>query len=538
MIQLYFHTLRHLRWQQVTNRLARPFLTRLPVKEVPIGFAKALGRWIEPIEKSNSLLGDSKFCFLGQTHQYSNDFPALRHDRDLWLYNVHYFECLMSSNCKTNKQLGTEWIQKWIDDFGVGSVPAWDPYPTSLRIVNWLKWYLGCGATTGAMLASLSRQVSILINRLEHHLLGNHLFENAKALVFASVCLTPMGGKASKAESLRLLEKCIEDQFLVDGGHFERAPGYHNVLLEGLLDLLNLARAYRYEELQKIVQPVAEKALAWSEIMAHPDGRPPFFNDTNFDIGEPYFRLAQYAEKLGLPVPTQTKASVFLDSTGYARLVSESYQVYCDDAEVGAPYIPGHAHADTLSFELSINGERLVTNTGVSTYENSATRLWERGTSAHNTIQVDGLNSSQVWKSFRVGKRAQVKGISFETNSDQTVLSAKHYGYSKLAGKISVARQWKLDAAGLEIRDRIKGPFQQLQSFLYLSPGVVVEPRAGGREVKAVMPCGTNVYLSISTGEIEIINGYWSPAFGVRLARLGIVIHSSEKENLICIRHE
>ena len=61
-----------------------------------------------------------------------------------------------------------------------------------------------------------------------------------------------------------------------------------------------------------------------------------------------------------------------------------------DAARVGPDYIPGHAHADTLAFELSLDGRRLVTNGGTSTYALAALRAQERSTAGHATVEIDG----------------------------------------------------------------------------------------------------------------------------------------------------
>jgi heparinase II/III-like protein len=62
-----------------------------------------------------------------------------------------------------------------------------------------------------------------------------------------------------------------------------------------------------------------------------------------------------------------------------------------DVGEIGPDHLRRHAHADTLSFELSLRGQRVLVNAGTSTYEVTADRLRQRGTAAHNTVVVDGI---------------------------------------------------------------------------------------------------------------------------------------------------
>ena len=61
-----------------------------------------------------------------------------------------------------------------------------------------------------------------------------------------------------------------------------------------------------------------------------------------------------------------------------------------DIGNVGPDYIPGHAHADTLSFEMSVFDMRFIVNSGTSVYGLGAERLRQRGTAAHSTVVIDG----------------------------------------------------------------------------------------------------------------------------------------------------
>ena len=78
---------------------------------------------------------------------------------------------------------------RWIAENPAPHGNGWEPYPLSLRIVNWIKWLVrqpaGDPAASIAICRSLELQSHVLSQRLENDLLGNHLFENAKALIFA-----------------------------------------------------------------------------------------------------------------------------------------------------------------------------------------------------------------------------------------------------------------------------------------------------------------------------------------------------------------
>ena len=93
-----------------------------------------------------------------------------------------------------------------------------------------------------------------------------------------------------------------------------------------------------------------------------------------------------------------------MKESGYGIIEwKRDHKLIVDIAKIGPDYQPGHGHADTLSFELSIFGQRVFVNSGISQYENNSERLRQRSTPAHNTVVVNDNISSDVWNSFRVG---------------------------------------------------------------------------------------------------------------------------------------
>ena len=109
----------------------------------------------------------------------------------------------------------------------------------------------------------------------------------------------------------------------------------------------------------------------------------------------------------------------------------------------------------------------MVVDTGVSTYEKNSRRHIERSTSSHNTVEIAGRNSSQVWGGFRVGARAEV--ISSEKTPSG--LKVNHNGYRKLG--IIHEREFSHDAVSFSVCDRLLGK-QDLKavSRFHFHPGI------------------------------------------------------------------
>ena len=156
-------------------------------------------------------------------------------------YNLHYFEGLLSS--QTSVDLKEKHIGRWIAENPFSKGIGWEPYPLSLRVVNWIKWaWLNEDINVKDFDKSLASQINYLYKNLEYHLLGNHLLENAKALIFGGCYFQGKNAKKWLNKGLKILLKELKEQILDDGGHFELSPMYHILIFELVLDLLALAK--------------------------------------------------------------------------------------------------------------------------------------------------------------------------------------------------------------------------------------------------------------------------------------------------------
>ena len=192
-LSLYFHTLKYLKGEQLFFQiyykvcakvrnilLYKPDYTRykqgFPVKFIPFP------------EKYASYRGNDTFCFLNLSHRFVElwDDCSLG---DLWRYNLNYMDFLLQSSMDV--QEGIEWIERFIDGINDNRIAA-DPYPISLRGINWIKFVsLHHEKFTLEQLkkidTALYSQYFILSRRTERHLLANHYIENGFSLLFDAV---------------------------------------------------------------------------------------------------------------------------------------------------------------------------------------------------------------------------------------------------------------------------------------------------------------------------------------------------------------
>ena len=511
-----YHTVKYLRWEQVFFRVYhqvyRPGVPRSPLPDrrpMP-------GPWTAPVVKPTRLHQPWRFEFLNVRRDCSfpEDWnsPAME---KLWLYNLHYFDDLQGQGADSRHHLHSSLIRRWIEDNPPGFGNGWEPYPISLRVVNWIKWFLAGNACSDRLAQSLATQALYLSRRLEYHLLGNHLFANGKALIFAGLFFQGPEAQRWLATGREIIERELGEQILADGGHFERSPMYHAIILEDLLDLINITRAAALPVPDSwYVQ--ARRMLIWLALMTHPDGEVSFFNDSTGGIAPTQADLANYGTRLGLsPVLVPDGRVVRLGESGYLRLADREAVVLVDVAPIGPDYLPGHAHADTLSYEWSLFGQRLVVNSGTSCYGNSPERLRQRGTAAHSTVAVWGLDSSEVWGGFRVARRATPCNLVIRKNDQGVLVSCAHDGYRHLPGKPVHLRQWILGPGGLEIHDRIEGRPLAAIARHHLHP--LVEACGEGREGVLLLPNNRQVRWRAEGGDVRLAESSYHPEFGVSI---------------------
>jgi uncharacterized heparinase superfamily protein len=367
-------------------------------------------------------------------------------------------------------------INKWIRENPFGKGTGWESYPTSLRIINWIKWHFKTNSLSAEAKLSLWNQVNWLAGRPEFHLLGNHLFINAKALLFACVIFGLDEHSAIYRKALKILKEELSEQFLEDGAHFELSPMYHALAMEDLLDLYQLKSTLPPNFPGQEIEEKFLNGMNWLHYMSYSSGELAHFNDCANDIAPTLSELNELGQKVGLKgaLNSDIKYNYFKDS-GFVVFKNETVHLIADIGDIGPVYLPGHAHADSLSFELAIKGKRIIVNSGTGEYGLSHERLRQRSTSAHSTIELDGKSSSEVWSGFRVAQRARITEVEIIEEDKKLEFAAVHDGYTRITSKPLHKRQWIVNDGYLEIIDKVSGSGNSVQLRFYLHPDIQVE---------------------------------------------------------------
>lgn len=475
-LKLLFFTLRHVKLSQITWRFRHRFLKKTVVASNFIAEIYPSFNLITLCPRPCSV-EKNEFKFLNHRVGFQERIDWNDSEQSkLWLYNLHYFDYLLQPYIEHNT--GFKLIHEWIEANPPFKGNGWEPYPLSLRIVTWIKFLNHSDEQQSeVILNSLYLQTRSLNNQLEYHLLGNHLFKNGVALLFAGYFFTGEEAKQWLATGKQILNEQLAEQVLADGGHFERSPMYHALILEDIMDCLNLVTSNQINidpEFQSVLQSKATAMFGFMMDTLHKDGTYPVFNDTAQGIASTIEQLAEYAGRLNLNWSTNADPLIEKPDFGLYTLTRNHIHCIIDAGPIGPDYLPGHAHCDTLSFELSIENLRVIVNAGVFQYAGPERNKY-RATSAHNTVEIDNAEQHEIWSTFRVARRGYPQNIMTRMDDDQLFFSGKHTGYHRLPGKPSHQRDMTLTDDRLTIKDVITGKGQHsAKSFIHFHPEVKV----------------------------------------------------------------
>ena len=239
-IQLVYNTILYLKPIQIFYRLyyfLRNRLFRYNVKKRIINDFNPIV-WKNILNHYNSYsIKNNSFTFLNISHSFSEKINwNFNKYGKLWTYNLNYFDFLNQENI--SKETGLRFIKDFIknDDF---LKDGKEPYPISLRGINWVKFLSNNQVNDQLINNLLYFHYCILFKNLEYHLLGNHLLENAFSLLFGAYYFQD---EELYNKSYDLLISELNEQVLKDGAHFELSPMYHKIILSRLLDSIQLIK--------------------------------------------------------------------------------------------------------------------------------------------------------------------------------------------------------------------------------------------------------------------------------------------------------
>lgn len=464
-------------------------------------------------------------------------------------------------------------IEAWMDACPFGMGMNWrSPLELAIRVINWtaaLELIAGAPGIDAGFRQRIDASVyqhlwDIARKYSRYSSANNHLIGEAAGVYIASCAFDHLPGAARlRTRARALLIREMEEQVTADGVHRELATGYHLFVLQ-FLTLAFIAGSRRGEVFPEAYStrlaamfdflaaleaggaPMPKfgdcddgyvldlgggrgEAVPWLNVGARLFDRPDWERHGPGNHEAADWLLGNGADK-ARPVAKTMKASrnaaqppmasrCFPDAGIYLLQsgAPDGVSVTIDCGPLGFKSIAAHGHADALSVTLRAFGVAFLIDPG--TYDYFTHPLWRdyfRSTRAHNTVEIDGRDQSEMLGKFLWGSRAAARCTGWSPSGPMPTFSGEHDGYRRLNDPVTHRRTVELDLAhsAVRIRDGLHSTGDHRASlYFHFAPEVMVEP-AGAQTLRASRPEGS-VLLSMPAGaRIELVRGWTDPILG------------------------
>ena len=514
--------------------------------EAPLAFGKLLDY------RDQDLVGDIKY---------------------LWEPNRHLHIVTMAQAYALTKERRhydaiVQHLDSWFIACPYGKGPNWaSALELGIRLVNWaIAWQLiGPMAETDfrdRWLTSIYQHAHAIRGWFSaHSSANNHLIGEATGLFIAGITW-PHWPEAREwvAAAKKILEREAIAQNAPDGVNREQAVWYQQFVLD-MLVLPLLAGKANGEWFSPDYESRVEAMMDFLASIMDAGGKVPMIGDADdgylvrleqepnynpyrsvLGLGALLFRRGDFKLKAGalddkarwLLGPDADRQFRELDSDktklpmrqafpdgGYYILgmdfdTPREVRAVVDAGALGYTSIAAHGHADALSFTLSVGGREFLVDPGTYAYHTQeAWRQYFRGTAAHNTLRVDGLDQSEQGGNFMWTRHARVGCGLWLSSTDKDSFEGWHDGYTRLEDPVKHRRLIELDkeARHLVVEDRVEMAAEhEIELFFHCAEDCAVEETADGY---ALSRDGIRVEMKLPAGGTsEVLRGSLAPMAG------------------------
>jgi hypothetical protein len=504
------------------------------------------------------------------------NFDEVGDHKVIWELNRHQHLVTLAKawSLTGEERYVTELVKQWY---------AWqlaNPYPIGInwgsslevafRSLSWL-WMrtliANCPAVPDTFKADLLDALALNGRYIEKYLStyfspNTHLLGEAVALFFiGTLCPQVESAERWRGEGWRIVVQEAERQVRPDGVYFEQSLYYHVYALDFFLHARLLAARNGMEipsSLDQVLGKMLDVLRALSQA-GPPDG---FGDDDGGRLFNPRRNRAEHlSDPLAVgaamfqredlkPAATLTEESIWLfgeravsflgktDHDSRADLKSDAFvaggiyvmassgesaqQMTIDAGPQGIGH-SGHGHADALSVRLSLNGRRWLVDPGAFCYMGNERNQF-RGTSAHNTLLVDGVDQAVPEGPFAWSSLPSVHVDRWIEGKTFTFFAGNHTGYSRLPDPVLHRRFiFHLQDGFWLVRDVVEGRgTHQLETFWHFAPDLELVKSGNAFVAQLKQPSQEDTRLALlpmqdSGGTSEVQSGFVSPAYGSKV---------------------
>jgi len=215
-----------------------------------------------------------------------------------------------------------------------------------------------------------------------------------------------------------------------------------------------------------------------------------------------------------------------------------------DAGPLGYQTIAAHGHADALAFTLSVGGLEFLIDPGTFAYHTEAPwRQYFRGTSAHNTVCVDGRDQSQSGGKFMWLRKARAGCNLWSSTKEKDLFEGWQDGFMRLARPVMHQRRIAIDKAArrVVIEDSLQMAGEHdIELFFHCSERCEVDPapegftlRQGGRTLSLKLPLAEGASAHVYHGSTAPILGWISREFDQKVPAPTIAWRARLKGNVV-----
>lgn len=498
------------------------------------------------------------------------DFDEVGDSKVIWELNRHQHLVTLAKAYRLTEEdsYGRELFQQWYHWREKNPYPMGINWASSLEVafrsLSWLwVWHLldGCSGVPEQFAVDLSHALALNARHIQNFLStyfspNTHLLGEGVGLFFIGLLCSGLSSAPRWRDcGWQIILKEAQRQVRSDGLHFEQSMYYHTYALDFFLHSRILAELNRIpipqtfdRTIEKMLETTAESAAAGPAPQFGDDdggrvfdpsrdehkcmldplavgsvlyGRPDFKTETLQETEELLWLLGTEGVRRYKELPPQKRetSSFAMEAGGIYVMRSSgptSHQLVVDAGPQGAGR-GGHGHADALSVQLTANGKPLLIDPGTFTYADpSGERDWFRGTSAHNTIQVDDASQADAAGPFEWKGKADGAVESWITGKTFDLFVGTHTGYSQLPSPVQHRRFiFHLKSRFWVIRDVLEGTgLHKLSASWHFAPGSLHAIPEGVMFVGDDAAPLALLFAANSSCRKEISQGWYSPVYG------------------------
>jgi len=498
------------------------------------------------------------------------DFEQVGDSKITWELNRHQHLVFLAKAYRLTGKAGyaRELFQQWYhwqqkNPYGVG-INWSSSLEVAFRSLSWIwvaRLLQGCSIVPQRFTGDLAEALTVNACHIERFLSAyfspnTHLLGEGMALFFVGT-LNPRCKQSQRWQEhgWRIVLQEAQRQVQADGMHFEQSIYYHVYALDFFLHARTLAYANDIpipvafdKTIETMLEVLSKLSVAGSLPRWGDDdgGRVfnPHRNDTKhltdpLSTGAVLFDRSGFKKAAGriceetiwllgsegalrfdkLQARTQTTSSFALQSSGtYVMSVSKPVvQRFVIDAGPQSSGRSGHSHADALSVQLAVDGHPVLIDPGTSAYVGMDNNHRDsfRGTAAHNTLNVDGVDQADPAGPFGWKHLPEVKVNQWLTGETFDFFAGSHSGYTRLSDPVWHHRYvFYLKPHFWFVRDVLTGQgVHRCETAWHFAPGVL-SSISGGAQFSNDRSDLTLLFAATGNCADEISQDHYSPAYG------------------------